>query len=95
MEEKQLYAIDHLEQAKLISLLAKEEITRRQERIEKQLQRDPHGAKDWYQTLQGQQSRLLDTARKPPNRHWLLYRTWKIHSLHLSSAGFQARELPR
>lgn len=95
MEEKQLYAVDRLEQAKHAILLAKEEMPAARKKIEKQLQKDPNGAKDWYQTLRSQQGRLLDTVIKPLNCHWLLYRTWKTHSLHLSSAGFQIRESPR
>ena len=59
MEEKQLYAIDRLEQAKRTILLAKEEMPAARKKIEKQLQKDPNGAKDWYQTLQSQQARLL------------------------------------
>ena len=53
MEEKQLYAIDRLEQAKRTILLAKEEMPAARKKIEKQLQKDPNGA------LQSQQARLL------------------------------------
>ena len=49
--EKQLYAIARLEQAKRTILLAKEEMPAARKKIEKQLQKDPNGAKDWYQTL--------------------------------------------
>ena len=59
MEEKQLYAVDRLEQAKRTILLAKEEMPAARKKIEKQLQKDPNGAKDWYQTLRSQQGRLL------------------------------------
>lgn len=59
MEEKQLYAIDRLEQAKRIILLAKEEMPAARKRIEKQLKKDPNEAKDWYQTLRAYQARLL------------------------------------
>lgn len=95
MEEKQLYAVDRLEQAKRVILLAKEEIPAARRKIEKQLQRDPNGAKDCTKTLRNLQARPPVTVIKPPNRHWLLYRTRKSHALHLSSAGFQIRELPR
>ena len=63
MEEKQLYAVDRLEQAKRTILLAKEEMPAARKKIEKQLQKDPNGAKDWYQTLRSQQGRLLPPWR--------------------------------
>ena len=43
MEEKQLYAIDRLEQAKRTILLAKEEMPAARKKSEKQLQKDPMG----------------------------------------------------
>lgn len=59
MEENQLYAVDRLEQAKRAILLAKEEMPAARKKIERQLKKDPSGAKGWYQALRGHQARLV------------------------------------
>ena len=59
VNEQQLYAVDRLEQAKRAILLAKEEMPAARKKVEKQLKKDPNGAKDWYQTLRSHQARLL------------------------------------
>jgi len=59
MEENQLYAVDRLEQAKRAILLAKEEMPAARKKIERQLKKDPNGAKDWYQSLRSHHARLL------------------------------------
>lgn len=60
MEEKQLYAVDRLERAKRTILLAKEEMPAARKKIERQLAKDPNGAKDWYQTLRTHQAKLVE-----------------------------------
>lgn len=60
MEEKQLYAVDRLERAKRTILLAKEEMPAARKKIERQLKKDPNGAKDWYQTLRTHQAKLVE-----------------------------------
>ncbi len=59
VNEQQLYAVDRLEQSKRVILLAKEEMPAARKKIEKQLKKDPNGAKDWYQTLRSHQACLL------------------------------------